>query len=122
MDILEPTLGKVIREALPVVPKRHKVSLAISRMERGAVADLPQPPGCMITRSSVTESSPASATYTSFPKWLFVGAGWDLTESAGDDLVINVSAVLFDVLGQNVKGVSAENPVETGARHSGAGR
>merc|ERR1719210_1906350 len=38
MDILEPTLGGIIRRTIPSAPKRMKVAFA---MEKGAVVDLP---------------------------------------------------------------------------------
>lgn len=83
MDILEPTLGRLIRELVPSVPKRHKTKLAFSAMEQGAVATLPQPTSA---------------------KWLFVSMGWDLASSASNEIAesVGISAVFLDESAQNV--------------------
>mmetsp|Transcript_110250 Transcript_110250/g.246390 ORF Transcript_110250/g.246390 Transcript_110250/m.246390 type:complete len:153 (+) Transcript_110250:617-1075(+) len=96
MDILEPLLGKLIREALPGLPRRHRAQATFAAMEKGAVADLPQP---------------AAA------KWIFVGLGWDLSACSG----FNLAAVPFDSAGQDMALVSAEHTEEYGLRHGGDG-
>merc|ERR1719337_307945 len=39
MDVLEPTIGNLIRAVIPGAPRRQKVAFA---MEKGAVFDLPE--------------------------------------------------------------------------------
>lgn len=100
MDILEPTVGKVIREVIPAVPKRQKPSLAFSAMATGSVACLP----------------------TSFSaKWLFVGLGWDLTPSEAQNVGLTLSAVFFDAQTRHLGVVNLECPEACGGRHSGPG-
>lgn len=94
IDILEPTLGNLIRGVIPDAPKRQKVAFA---MEKGTVVDLPQ------------TSSLGSVS---------AGLGWDMTEGSGD-IDLDVSAVL--VTGDlKVKGaVFFGNIEEFGLLHSG---
>merc|ERR1712216_745998 len=68
MDILEPTIGNLIRSIIPNAPKRMKVAFA---MEKGAVVDLP--------RSSAIKSVKA-------------GLGWDVSPGGAVDLDLDVSA------------------------------
>mmetsp|Transcript_16060 Transcript_16060/g.55910 ORF Transcript_16060/g.55910 Transcript_16060/m.55910 type:complete len:998 (-) Transcript_16060:151-3144(-) len=101
MDILEPTLGKVIREAIPTLPKRQKAMVSISGMAQGSVACLPLP----------TAS-----------KLLFVGLSWDLSPSAsGDDLGLSTALVYLDRQGQSLGTVAPNNAVTLGGQHGGKG-
>lgn len=101
MDILEPTLGKVIREAIPTLPKRQKAMVSISGMVQGSVACLPVP----------TAS-----------KWLFVGLSWDLSPSAsGDDCGLSTALVYLDRQGQSLGTVAPNNAATLGGQHGGKG-
>eukprot|EP00930_Biecheleria_cincta_P083276 TRINITY_DN72882_c0_g1_i1.p1 TRINITY_DN72882_c0_g1~~TRINITY_DN72882_c0_g1_i1.p1 ORF type:complete len:428 (+),score=103.16 TRINITY_DN72882_c0_g1_i1:123-1406(+) len=71
IDILEPVLGNVIRAEIPGAPRRMKVAFA---MEKGSVVDLPE-----------TNAIGRIAT----------GLGWDVSPSAGGDVDLDVSAVIF---------------------------
>jgi len=103
MDILEPTLGRIIRQAVPELPRRHRAAVSFASMERGAVVELPQ---------------------SAAAKWLFIGVGWDLGpaalgEGGGADIV--VSAVLFDAAGRDLGAVLPDGARQQGARHCGGG-
>merc|ERR1712113_33903 len=78
IDILEPTLGNLIREVIPGAPKRQKVAFA---MEKGSVVDLPE-------SSSIEQ--------------IAAGLGWDIAESAGDDVDLDVSAIFFSKAGKEI--------------------
>mmetsp|Transcript_118296 Transcript_118296/g.334294 ORF Transcript_118296/g.334294 Transcript_118296/m.334294 type:complete len:408 (-) Transcript_118296:36-1259(-) len=69
MDVLEPSIGNLVRRFIPGAPKRQKVAFA---MEKAAVLDLP-------------------AT-TDF-RCITAGLGWDV---AGRGVDLDVSAVLFN--------------------------
>jgi len=92
IDILEPTIGNLIRKVIPTAPKRQKVAFA---MEKGAVFDLPQ--------SSQIQRITACL-------------GWDV-EGEGVDL--DVSAVLFDSSGRNTEAIFFGNLEGEGIKHSG---
>lgn len=101
MDILEPTLGKAIREAIPAVPRRQKAVVAMLAMSQGEVAYLPQP---------------------SVAKYLFVGLNWDLPPSSGSDSAgLILSAVFLDIQGQHLGAISPEGAEVVGGRHGGPG-
>eukprot|EP00929_Paragymnodinium_shiwhaense_P032915 TRINITY_DN18182_c0_g1_i2.p1 TRINITY_DN18182_c0_g1~~TRINITY_DN18182_c0_g1_i2.p1 ORF type:complete len:306 (+),score=64.48 TRINITY_DN18182_c0_g1_i2:150-1067(+) len=99
IDILEPSIGNLIRKHIPGAPKRQKVAFA---MEKGSVVDLP-----------------ASQSV----KCITAGLGWDVT---GDGIDLDVSAVLFDssaavheiIFFGNLKGSGLEH---TGDNLTGAG-
>jgi len=92
MDILEPTIGNVIRKVIPGAPRRMKVAFA---MEKGSVVDLPATQGLgMIT----------------------AGLGWDVV---GKGIDLDVSAVLFDSNAQVVETVFFGNLEGSGLEHSG---
>lgn len=96
MDILEPTLGNLIREVIPGAPKRQKVAFA---MEKGAVVDLPQ------------ESSLGMVT---------AGLGWDVAKGLGTDVDLDVSVVFFGKdPNQPLGAVFFGNQEQWGVKHSG---
>jgi len=73
VDILEPTIGNIVRREIPGAPKRLKVAFA---MEKGSVVDLPA---------------------TSSIKSVTAGLGWDTGKGNID---LDVSVVLFDSHGK----------------------
>lgn len=92
IDVLEPTIGNIIRRVIPSAPKRQKVAFA---MEKGSVVDLP--------------ATNQLGTITT-------GLGWDVE---GDDVDLDVSAVLFDPKGNLVSAVFFGNLEEAGLTHTG---
>lgn len=92
IDILEPTLGNLVRQVIPGAPKRLKVAFA---MEKGTVVDLPM--------SSEIRSITA-------------GLGWDTDNG---DVDLDVSAVLFDADGRDRDAVFFGNLDGHGLQHSG---
>lgn len=92
IDVLEPTIGNLIRRAIPGAPKRQKVAFA---MEKGAVFDLP-----------ATQQMSA----------LTAGLGWDVL---GQGVDLDVSAVLFDGGGAVADTVFFGKLASSGLRHSG---
>mmetsp|Transcript_20319 Transcript_20319/g.46636 ORF Transcript_20319/g.46636 Transcript_20319/m.46636 type:complete len:445 (+) Transcript_20319:120-1454(+) len=92
MDILEPTIGNIIRKAIPGAPKRQKVAFA---MDKGSVVDLPE--------SSKLQRVTA-------------GLGWDVR---GKGVDLDVSAVLFDSGAKVVNTVFFGNLKACGVKHSG---
>merc|ERR1712232_738874 len=92
MDVLEPTIGNLIRKHIPGAPKRQKVAFA---MEKGGVLDLPQ------ELMAIT-----------------IGLGWDTDEGECD---LDVSAVLLDARSGEVETVFFGNlDSKDGAiKHSG---
>jgi len=96
MDILEPTIGNLIRSIIPNAPKRMKVAFA---MEKGAVVDLP--------RSSAIKSVKA-------------GLGWDVSPGGAVDLDLDVSAVLMSGPSAKLDDVCYFGNLEVaGVKHSG---
>jgi len=93
MDILEPTLGNLIRSVIPSAPKRQKVAFA---MEKGAVVDLPQ------SSQMVT-----------------AGLGWDVSPHQGEEVDLDVAVVFFSSSGEPAGAVFFGNEQEFGVRHSG---
>eukprot|EP00930_Biecheleria_cincta_P055657 TRINITY_DN41955_c0_g1_i1.p1 TRINITY_DN41955_c0_g1~~TRINITY_DN41955_c0_g1_i1.p1 ORF type:complete len:441 (-),score=96.60 TRINITY_DN41955_c0_g1_i1:47-1342(-) len=93
IDILEPTIGNLIRAVIPTAPKRQKIAFA---MEKGAVVDLPA---------------------TSRAGCITAGLGWDV--SAGAEIDLDVSVVFFTKEGQNLGAVFFGNEEEFGVKHSG---
>eukprot|EP00927_Polykrikos_kofoidii_P024289 TRINITY_DN2210_c0_g1_i1.p1 TRINITY_DN2210_c0_g1~~TRINITY_DN2210_c0_g1_i1.p1 ORF type:complete len:432 (+),score=83.81 TRINITY_DN2210_c0_g1_i1:35-1297(+) len=94
VDILEPTIGNIVRKLIPGAPRKLKVAFA---MDKGAVFDLP------------TSSRAGTGTITA-------GLGWDCTGSGID---LDVSAVLFDDAGQHLDTVFFGNLSSNGIEHSG---
>lgn len=92
VDILEPTIGNLIRKYIPNAPRRQKVAFA---MEKGAVVDLPQ------SRQL---------------RNITAGLGWDVV-GAGVDL--DVSAVCFDSRKRVVETIFFGNLEGCGIKHSG---
>merc|ERR1719359_1467046 len=78
VDILEPCIGNLIRKVIPTAPKRQKIAFA---MEKGSVFDLPQ--------SSAMQRISACL-------------GWDVD---GDEVDLDVSAVLFDAGGRPMEAI-----------------
>jgi len=95
VDILEPTLGNLIRAAIPGAPKRQKVAFA---MEKGAVVDLPE---------------------TSAMRRISAGLGWDVAKGSNVDVDLDVSVVLFSGDGTDVGAVFFGNTEEFGVKHGG---
>lgn len=94
MDILEPTIGNLIRGVIPGAPKRQKVAFT---MHKGAVVDLPD----IAKMDKIT-----------------AGLGWDASR-AGGNVDLDVSVVCFSQSGQNVGAVFFGNKKEFGIVHSG---
>merc|ERR1712232_177729 len=92
MDVLEPTIGNLIRKHIPGAPKRQKVAFA---MEKGAVFDLPQ----SSTMQKVT-----------------AGLGWDVS---GKGVDLDVSAVLFNSSASVVDTIFFGKLQGSGLQHSG---
>lgn len=92
IDILEPTIGSIVRGVIPTAPKRLKVAFA---MEKGSVVDLPQ-------SSSVQN--------------IVAGLGWDVDDGEVD---LDVAAVLFDGSGAQRESVFFGNLEAEGIKHSG---
>lgn len=92
IDVLEPTIGNLIRRTIPGAPRRQKVAFA---MEKGALLDLP----------ATRQLSKISA-----------GLGWDVT---GEGVDLDVSAVLFDGRGTVTDTVFFGKLNSSGLRHSG---
>lgn len=93
MDILEPTIGNIIRRIIPDAPRRLKVSFD---MEKAKVLDL-------------SESSGMGRVYACL--------GWDVNK--GKEVDLDVSAVLFDRSGKDLGAVFFGNLEEFGLEHSG---
>jgi tellurium resistance protein TerZ len=92
IDILEPTIGNIVRAAMPHAPKKLKVAFA---MEKGTVVDLPQ---------------------SSEIKNIKAGLGWDTDDGEAD---LDVSAVLYDASGKDRDAVFFGNLTGHGLQHSG---
>mmetsp|Transcript_67375 Transcript_67375/g.146654 ORF Transcript_67375/g.146654 Transcript_67375/m.146654 type:complete len:670 (+) Transcript_67375:368-2377(+) len=92
MDFIEPTLGDIIRRRIKGAPKCMKVSFP---MVKGDLADLP-----------VSKHS----------NMFHVGVGWDMGELGID---LDVSAVLFGLVGQKVGAVYYNNTKLHGVHHTG---
>lgn len=93
IDILEPTLGNLIREHIPEAPKRQKAAFA---MEKGSVVDLSK------------ADSQAS---------LLACLGWDPTRGKAIDL--DVSVVFLSESGEGISAVFFNNKEQFGVKHSG---
>lgn len=91
MDILEPTIGDIIRRRIRRAPAVQKVSFP---MTKGAILDLPQ--------SSKLEN-------------VAVAVGWDVAQSVD----LDVSAVLFGRDNKMVGAVYYNNTREFGLHHTG---
>eukprot|EP00440_Ansanella_granifera_P001255 gb/GFBE01001351.1/.p1 GENE.gb/GFBE01001351.1/~~gb/GFBE01001351.1/.p1 ORF type:complete len:401 (+),score=102.13 gb/GFBE01001351.1/:1-1203(+) len=96
IDILEPTLGNLIREVIPSAPRKQKVAFA---MEKGSMVNLP----------------PSNSLGT-----ISAGLGWDVCQSAGaEDVDLDVSAVCFSREGKLLGAVFFGNTEDFGLFHSG---
>lgn len=93
IDILEPTLGNLIRAQIPGAPARQKVAFA---MEKGTVVDLPESHSLGI---------------------VCAGLGWDTADDM--DIDLDVSAVCFSAEARCVGAVFFGNMDEYGLQHSG---
>lgn len=92
IDILEPTIGNMVRAEIPSAPKRLKVAFA---MEKGSVVDLP---------------------LTSEVKAIKAALGWDTDNGEAD---LDVSAVLFDQTAKERDAIFFGNLEGHGLTHSG---
>jgi len=92
MDILEPTIGNLVRSVIPGAPRRIKAAFA---MEKGSVVDLPQ--------SSQLQS-------------VVAGLGWDTDKG---DVDLDVSAVMLDQNCRHVDTVFFGQLTAHGIKHSG---
>eukprot|EP00927_Polykrikos_kofoidii_P049737 TRINITY_DN43755_c0_g1_i1.p1 TRINITY_DN43755_c0_g1~~TRINITY_DN43755_c0_g1_i1.p1 ORF type:complete len:416 (+),score=64.58 TRINITY_DN43755_c0_g1_i1:78-1325(+) len=92
MDILEPTVGDLVRTYIPGAPSRQKVAFA---MDKGDVVDLPN---------------------TNDLRQITTGLGWDVD---GDGVDLDVSAVLLGAGGKLVDTVFFGNLEGDGVTHSG---
>jgi len=100
MDILEPSIGKILRD-LHVVPKKQKLALAFSNMTKGDVVCLPG--SC---------------------KWLFIGISWDIAPSvavAMNNSPVNLALIYFDAQGELAGCCHVGNSEALGAKHGGGG-
>eukprot|EP00747_Dinoflagellata_sp_TGD_P208736 gnl/TRDRNA2_/TRDRNA2_82186_c0_seq1.p1 gnl/TRDRNA2_/TRDRNA2_82186_c0~~gnl/TRDRNA2_/TRDRNA2_82186_c0_seq1.p1 ORF type:complete len:443 (+),score=86.25 gnl/TRDRNA2_/TRDRNA2_82186_c0_seq1:47-1330(+) len=94
VDVLEPTIGNLIRQVIPAAPKRQKVAFA---MEKGSVVDLPK---------------------TNDFRNITAGLGWDAA-AVGKSVDLDVSVVLLDGRGRQVEAVFFGNLQGSGFTHSG---
>lgn len=95
IDILEPTIGNVVREIIPSAPGRIKACFA---MDKGSVVDMPK---------------------SSEIKKVWIGLGWEIGSGKVD---LDVSAVLLSQTGQEVREHNAVffgNLTAPGVQHSG---
>eukprot|EP00930_Biecheleria_cincta_P103251 TRINITY_DN951_c1_g1_i2.p1 TRINITY_DN951_c1_g1~~TRINITY_DN951_c1_g1_i2.p1 ORF type:complete len:1028 (-),score=253.84 TRINITY_DN951_c1_g1_i2:195-3278(-) len=102
MDFPE-MLARVLREALPSLPRRQRMVVSMSAMEKGSVAELP-----------VLRDGEAN-------RRIFLGMGWDYY-SPDETSNVDVSVVLFSADGQHLGTISKGNPEGIpGAMHTGDG-
>lgn len=94
IDILEPTLGSIIRKEIPNAPKKLKVAFA---MEKGSAVALPMAGGAAM-------------------KAITAGLGWDTDQGSVD---VDVSAVLFDSYCRHRDAIFFGNLEAHGIQHSG---
>jgi len=92
VDILEPTIGKLIRRSIKGAARRTQMML---RIGRGGLQDLPQPHKA---------------------KQILFGIGWDMRQAKTD---LDVSAVLFGDVGQKLGAVFYNNKEAFGLCHQG---
>eukprot|EP00446_Apocalathium_sp_SHHI-4_P030422 CAMPEP_0177231828 /NCGR_PEP_ID=MMETSP0367-20130122/42976_1 /TAXON_ID=447022 ORGANISM="Scrippsiella hangoei-like, Strain SHHI-4" /NCGR_SAMPLE_ID=MMETSP0367 /ASSEMBLY_ACC=CAM_ASM_000362 /LENGTH=462 /DNA_ID=CAMNT_0018682391 /DNA_START=30 /DNA_END=1414 /DNA_ORIENTATION=- len=95
LDILEPSIGDLIRREIPDAPQRMKVSF---EMTKGAVCPLPN---------------------DSALKRLFVGIGGSLLPGSKLEVDIDISAVFVSTRGKILGAVDADNDAVYGVSHSG---
>jgi stress response protein SCP2 len=105
MDILEPTLGDLIRKNIPCAPRTVTVDFGV-HLTKGHTVDVP----------SVRLSWPE--------REMSVGVGWDFMLAAqhGRGVNLDVSAVFFDNNGHARGAVSCSKREGFGAVHSGDNR
>jgi len=97
MDVLEPTVGDIIRHAFPTLPHCQRTRM---KLEAGSIVDLPQ---------------------HSTARWVYAGLCWDLAcSTAIEDFELEVSALVFDKTCQHLGGVRPDNEEEFGIRHCGS--
>lgn len=98
VDILEPTIGDIVRGVIPTAPRRIKACFA---MDKGSLVDLPK---------------------TSEIKSIRIGLGWDPDPSAGN-MDLDVAAVLLQRSGEGCvreySTVFFGNLEASGVKHSG---
>lgn len=92
IDILEPTIGGIVRSVIPGAPKRIKASFA---MGKGSVVDLPK-------NNAMRQTC--------------AGLAWD---SGLGEVDLDVSAILIDASGKEVDTVFFGSQESQGIRHSG---
>eukprot|EP00747_Dinoflagellata_sp_TGD_P023079 gnl/TRDRNA2_/TRDRNA2_129545_c0_seq1.p1 gnl/TRDRNA2_/TRDRNA2_129545_c0~~gnl/TRDRNA2_/TRDRNA2_129545_c0_seq1.p1 ORF type:complete len:500 (+),score=91.94 gnl/TRDRNA2_/TRDRNA2_129545_c0_seq1:263-1762(+) len=97
LDIIEPTVGDLIRREIPAAPSFIQVTF---QMDKGAAVDLPT---------------------TSAWKRLLVCIGGHALPSAKHAVDIDIAAVFFSAKGTNLGAVSVDNPSKFGLTHSGDG-
>jgi len=95
MDIIRPTMSDLIRKAIPTAPVDQKVCFP---MKKGSRVDLPQ---------------------ASVLKRIHVGIGWDINQTAGNGVDLDLSAVFFHNTGRDIGAVYFDNTVEYGLSHKG---
>jgi len=95
IDILEPTLGDIIRSIIPTAPKRQKVAFA---MDKGSVVDLP--------KSAAAQKISACL-------------GWDVARNLGKNVDLDVSVIFLDGRGKDLGAVFFGNTEGFGVIHSG---
>eukprot|EP00929_Paragymnodinium_shiwhaense_P057011 TRINITY_DN28531_c0_g1_i1.p1 TRINITY_DN28531_c0_g1~~TRINITY_DN28531_c0_g1_i1.p1 ORF type:complete len:424 (-),score=92.38 TRINITY_DN28531_c0_g1_i1:100-1371(-) len=94
MDVLEPTIGGVVRSVIPGAPKRLKVAFA---MQKGSMMDLAE--------NNETMSIVSAAL------------GWDTADDM--DIDLDVSALVFDEHGKNKDTIFFGNLEGHGIQHTG---
>lgn len=95
LDILEPTIGDLIRERIPGAPRKQAISFV---MEKGSVMDLP-------TDKALTRMT--------------IRIGGAMSRQASTDLDMDIAAVLYRKDGTSLGTVSHENLSEWGLTHGG---
>lgn len=96
MDILEPTIGDIIRDTLPNAPANQSVSFAI-RLQKGGLCSMPQKDQADV---------------------ISVGLGWDIREGHRA-IDLDISAVFFGADGKDYGAVYYDKLSMFGVKHSG---
>jgi len=97
LDILEPTLGDIIRNNIPDAPRQQQVSF---NMEQGSVIDIPH-------------------TNEQAPTRFSVALGWEISDGVSHAIDLDVSAVFYHEEGRDLGAVYYDNIEEWGIKHSG---
>jgi len=95
LDILEPTIGDIIRKEIAGAPANQKVTFL---MEKGCAVDFAE---------------------TSAMKRLVVGISGKLPSWVSDPVDIDVSAVFFSKAGKVIGAVDCDSPARYGVQHTG---